>query len=111
MGGSILGSEAIYQFLNHKIKKKFQFINNLNNFLQTTKDINTKKLNVVISKSGNTLETISNLNLILKEKKNNYIFITEKNENYLRRIAEKLKCVKGKYENVRENGAQSIFQI
>ena len=91
MGGSILGSEAIYQFLNHKIKKKFQFINNLNNFLQTTKDINTKKLNIVISKSGNTLETISNLNLILKEKKNNYIFITEKNENYLRRIAEKLK--------------------
>jgi len=29
MGGSILGSEAIYQFLRHKIKKKFIFINNL----------------------------------------------------------------------------------
>ena len=30
MGGSTLGAEAIYQFLNHKIKKKFIFINNLN---------------------------------------------------------------------------------
>ncbi len=30
MGGSTLGAEAIYQFLKHKIKKKFIFINNLN---------------------------------------------------------------------------------
>ena len=30
MGGSVLGTQAIYQFLNHKIKKKFIFINNLN---------------------------------------------------------------------------------
>ena len=29
MGGSILGTEAIYQFLRHKIKKKFYFHNNL----------------------------------------------------------------------------------
>ena len=29
MGGSIQGSEAIYDFLNHKIKKKFEFYNNL----------------------------------------------------------------------------------
>ena len=29
MGGSILGAEAIYQFLNNKIKKKFIFLNNL----------------------------------------------------------------------------------
>ena len=29
IGGSILGAEAIYKFLNHKIKKKFIFINNL----------------------------------------------------------------------------------
>ena len=31
MGGSILGSEAIYDFLNYKIKKKFHFFNNLQN--------------------------------------------------------------------------------
>ena len=30
MGGSILGTEAIYQFLKKKIKKEFIFINNLN---------------------------------------------------------------------------------
>tara|TARA_B100001142_G_scaffold162150_1_gene162306 strand:- start:320 stop:643 length:324 start_codon:yes stop_codon:yes gene_type:complete len=29
MGGSTLGSQAIYDFLNHKIKKKFLFIDNL----------------------------------------------------------------------------------
>ena len=34
MGGSILGAEAIYHFLNHKIKKNFSFINNLQNKLE-----------------------------------------------------------------------------
>ena len=29
MGGSVLGSKAIYEFLYHKIKKKFEFIDNL----------------------------------------------------------------------------------
>ena len=37
MGGSILGSEAIYDFLKHKIKKKFNFISNLNNTLNSLK--------------------------------------------------------------------------
>ena len=30
MGGSVLGSEAIYDFLKPKIKKKITFVNNLN---------------------------------------------------------------------------------
>ena len=30
MGGSILGTEAIYQFLNHKIKKEIFFLDDLN---------------------------------------------------------------------------------
>ena len=29
MGGSILGTKTIYEFLKHKIKKKFLFIDNL----------------------------------------------------------------------------------
>ena len=29
MGGSVLGAEAIYNFLKFKIKKKFIFLNNL----------------------------------------------------------------------------------
>ena len=32
MGGSTLGAQAIYAFLKHKIKKKFKFIDNLQNF-------------------------------------------------------------------------------
>ena len=29
MGGSVLGSQAIYDYLNHKVKKKFTFYNNI----------------------------------------------------------------------------------
>ena len=31
MGGSALGTQAVYDFLKHKIKKKFIFINDLQN--------------------------------------------------------------------------------
>jgi len=89
MGGSSLGIEAIYNFLNFKIKKKFYFYNNINsNKFSDKKKI--KVLNIIISKSGNTLETISNFN-ILKNKKNN-LFICERSNNYLRKLANKLKC-------------------
>ena len=57
MGGSILGAEAIYQFLKFKIKKKFVFIDNLNPVIKKKKSINND-VNIIISKSGNTLETI-----------------------------------------------------
>ena len=89
IGGSSLGIEAIYNFLSFKIKKKFNFYNNIdsNKFLEKKK---IKSLNIVISKSGNTLETISNFN-ILNNKKNN-LFISEKSNNYLRKLANKLKC-------------------
>ena len=90
MGGSILGAQAIYDFLEHKIKKKFFFFNNLQNFkiLKSKR----KRLNIVISKSGNTLETVSNLNQILtKQKKNNNLIITENKKNILRLIANKIR--------------------
>ena len=87
MGGSILGAEAIYNFL--KCKKKFYFINNLQN---TLKNIEKKKTtNIIISKSGNTLETIANVNLYIK-KTDKKIIITEKKNNYLFNLANKLKC-------------------
>ncbi len=90
MGGSILGAQAIYDFLSHKIKKKFFFYNNLQN-IRITKS-NKKRLNIIISKSGNTLETLSNLNLLLtKQKRNKNLIITEKKNNILRAIANKLK--------------------
>ena len=90
MGGSILGAQAIYDFLSNKIKKKFFFFNNLQNF-KITKS-NKKRLNIIISKSGNTLETLSNLNIILtKQKKNKNLIITENKKNILRGMANKIK--------------------
>ena len=90
MGGSILGSQAIYDFLKFKIKKNFFFINNLNNFI-SKKIKKTKNLNLIISKSGNTLETITIANVLIK-KKNENIFITENKNSYLRLLAKKLKA-------------------
>ena len=88
MGGSILGTQAIYDFLKHKIKKKFYFINNLKSF---TKKQNTHNfLNLIVSKSGNTTETIVNTNIYVKKKQEN-IFITENKKSYLHILAQKLK--------------------
>ena len=98
MGGSILGAEAIYNFLRFKIKKKFSFYNNLQikNIVKSKK----KKINLIISKSGNTLETISNLNLILQnQKKNKNVIITEKKNNYLTLLAKKLKAEVFEHKN------------
>ena len=86
MGGSSLGSKAIYNFLNYKIKKKFNFFENLN----LKKNNKKKSLNLIISKSGNTLETISNFNTI-QNKLNKNIFITQNTNNYLNELAKKLK--------------------
>ena len=88
MGGSILGAESIYEFLKDKIKKNFFFINNLKPKIIND---NKKNVNLIISKSGNTLETISNLNVHLKKKDKN-IFITENKNSYLATVAKKLKA-------------------
>ena len=90
MGGSILGTQAIYDFFKLRIKKNFNFFDNL----QAKKFIssNEKKINILVSKSGNTLETISNFNILRqKEKKNKNIFITEKKISFLTTLAKKLK--------------------
>ena len=88
MGGSTLGAQTLYQFLNHKIKKKFLFIDNLQ---AIQKKNNSKITNLVISKSGNTIETIVNANILIKKKDKN-IFITENKHNYLHILAKKLKA-------------------
>jgi len=90
MGGSILGAECIYNFLKHKIKKKFYFINNLITNINSFKE-KKKYINLVISKSGETLETISNANIIVKKTDKN-IFITENRKSYLLTLAQKLKA-------------------
>ena len=90
MGGSILGTEAIKNFLKNKIKKKFYFINNLKPIINSNYK-NKDYINIIVSKSGNTLETISNSNIIIKNKDKN-IFITENKKSYLYSLAEKLKA-------------------
>ena len=89
MGGSTLGVEAIYQFLKHKIKKNFIFINNLNSKLKNSEK-KIKATNIIISKSGNTLETIVNSNRLINDSKN--IFITENKKSYLSSLAYELKA-------------------
>ena len=90
MGGSILGTEAIYDFLSHKIVKKIYFTNNLKKDLKPTINKNGL-LNLVVSKSGTTLETITNVNLLIKKNHKN-IFITENSDSYLRKLAKNLKA-------------------
>ena len=89
MGGSTLGAETIYQFLKYKIKKKFIFINNLNPKIKE-EEKKIKALNIIISKSGNTLETIANSNLLINRGKN--IFITENKKSHLKDLANILKA-------------------
>ena len=72
MGGSSLGSHAIYDYIKPNIKKKFYFYDNLdekNKFLKNKK----KSLSIIISKSGNTLETIVNENIFSSKK--NYLLL------------------------------------
>ncbi len=88
MGGSILGAKAIYNFFKPN-SKKFIFIDNLPS-LDLSKN-NKKKVTLVVSKSGNTLETISNVNVLINKKESN-IFITENKKSYLMNLANKLKA-------------------
>ncbi len=96
MGGSVLGAKAIYSFLEHKIKKKFIFLDNLDEryLLKIKKEINLKKaLFMIVSKSGNTKETIINSSffksffkkkniIIISEEKNNILFNFSKNKDF-----------------------------
>ena len=99
--------KAIYDFLGFKIRKKVYFYDNLN---VTIPKINkNKNLDIVISKSGSTLETIVNQNIFSKSKK---LFITENKKSYLRDLALKLKSeiiehrnfVGGRYSALSEVG-------
>ena len=94
MGGSILGANSIYSFLEEKIRKKFYFFDDINprkNFLLKKKEKFKDILFLVISKSGHTAETISNLLSlkILKKDAENIIIISEEQQSPLKIIAKK----------------------
>ena len=97
MGGSALGAKAIYSFCKNKIKKKFIFFDNLDliKIKNIKKSVNLKQsLIIIISKSGSTLETLVNSNLLKDELNNkNTIIITEKKTNLLNTFARKKKIL------------------
>jgi len=97
MGGSILGAKAIFSFLEDRIKKDFIFVDDLDSIiLKKIKKINKKKiLFIIISKSGNTLETITNINLLtfFNFNEKNTIIITEAKNNALNNFAKKKKIL------------------
>ncbi len=104
MGGSILGAKAIYSFLKYKIKKEFFFLDNLDTkkILEINKNINVDKtLFIVISKSGNTLETLINLNLIKSKNKKskNFIVITETKKSALSSFSKEFNILKINHRN------------
>ncbi len=117
MGGSISGAKCIYSFLKTRIRKKVFFFDNLdvNLHLQFKK---IKNLNnscfIIISKSGNTIETVVNLSLIFSKflLRNKLIFITEMKDNSLINIANKLNAeivehkdfIGGRYSVLSETG-------
>ena len=94
MGGSILGAKSIYSFFKKKIKKNVFFFDNLDTNLQLAFK-NVKNLEnscfIIISKSGNTIETLANFGSIFSKTllRNKLIVITEIKDNALIRIANK----------------------
>ena len=97
IGGSVLGTKCIYSFFKSKIKKNFFFFDNLDpNLNLKYKKIKNLKSScfVVVSKSGNTLETITNLGTIFSTKnlKNKLIIITEFKDSSLMSLALRYKA-------------------
>ena len=97
MGGSVLGAQAIYSFLKQKVNRDFIFFDNLDQLKteRIKKKINLKNsLFIIISKSGNTMETLINSNLF-KDKISfkNTIIITEKKVNLLNTFAKNKKIL------------------
>ena len=98
MGGSINGAKAIYFFFEKKVKKKFIFLDDIDEEkLKELKNKNNIKslLFIVISKSGNTIETLSNLLAlkIIKKNSKNLIIVSEKSNNSLFLLAKKMKFI------------------
>ena len=97
MGGSILGIKALHSFLELKVKKEVIFLDNLDSYRlkKLSRIIDQKKsLFIIISKSGNTLETLTNKNFFKnKISRNNSIIITEKGNSKLNKFSKNKKIL------------------
>lgn len=121
LGGSSLGTTAIYSLFKEKIKKNVIFLNSLD--LNKIKKINSTKgknsLFLIISKSGETLEVLTNINYLnnINFNKNNTIIITEKKNNSLYKfskrknieLVEHNKYTGGRYSVLSEVGIVPCF--
>ena len=95
-GGSILGTQAINNFLKKQTNKDLIFINNMVPHeienLSKIKDLKNS-LFIIVSKSGNTIEVLSIINS-LKNKANfnekNSLVITDNKKSHLNNYAKKL---------------------
>jgi len=115
VGGSILGARSIYSFFRKKIKKKVFFFDNLDSNFEYKKIKNIKNsCFIVVSKSGNTLETIINLGTVFSKKilSKKLIIITELSNNSLMDLANKYNAeviehrefIGGRYSVLSEGG-------
>ncbi len=114
MGGSILGSEAVNDFLKYKTKKDIIFVNNLNfeTIIKINKIKNLKNsLFFLISKSGNTIEVLSIINALkskAKFNKKNTLIITENKKNQLSQFGREFQ-IKTIYHRNYISGRYSVF--
>ena len=114
MGGSVLGSKMFSSFFG--LDKNYYFLDNLNNSIVNNfikKDLSKFSI-FIISKSGKTLETLTNCNIILnnfnKRKKNiskNFIVISERN-NILSNFARKNNLIFFEH-NINLSGRYSVL--
>ena len=121
LGGSSLGTMAIHSLFEEKIKKNVIFLNSLD--LNKIKEINSTKgknsLFLIISKSGETLEVLTNINylnninfnksntIIITEKKNNSLYKFSKRKNI--KLVEHNKFIGGRYSVLTEVGMVPCF--
>ena len=94
MGGSILGTKSIFSFFENKLKKKIFFFDNLDENLYLKHGKIKNSCFIVVSKSGDTLETIANLKKLLSENtyRNKIVIITEIKDSPLMKIGKKYKA-------------------
>ena len=121
LGGSSLGAMAIYSLFEEKIKKNVIFLNSLD--INKIKEVNSTKgknsLFLIISKSGETLEVLTNINYLnnINFNKSNTIIITEKKNNSLYKFSKRKKIelvehnkfIGGRYSVLSEVGLIPCF--
>ena len=121
LGGSSLGAMAIYSLFEEKIKKNVIFLNSLD--INKIKEVNCTKgknsLFLIISKSGETLEVLTNINYLnnINFNKSNTIIITEKKNNSLYKFSKRKKIelvehnkfIGGRYSVLSEVGLIPCF--